>query len=133
MPSEPAKGKILVVDDSPLVLELVRETLSEAGYDVRTTSSWVEVNAALQRQRPDLILMDVQMPSIRGESFCRILKDSESWRDLPVVLFSSLDPSEIERLARESGADGWIPKRLRPDRLREDVEGVFRTLVHKEA
>jgi CheY-like chemotaxis protein len=130
---ESGKGSILVVDDSPLVLDVVRAGLEEGGYRVSTGSSWVEVNVELKRERPDLILLDIQMPSIGGESLCRILKESPTFGEIPVVLFSSLEAEEIRRLAGESGADGWIRKRMGPGEVLEDVEREYRRLVPGES
>ena len=95
------KGKILVIDDSELVLEITRDALQEVGYQVLTNSSWVEVNATIREHRPNLILLDLMMPSIKGESLCEILKKSSFGRDIPIIIFSTKEESEIKRLAED--------------------------------
>jgi len=123
------KGTILVVDDSPLVLEMTRESLEAEGFRVVTNSSWVEVNASIRQHRPDMILLDLVMPSIRGESLCEILKRSAFAGDIPIVLFSAREEEEIRALAGVHGADGWIKKRLSRKEIVEDVLAQFRRLV----
>ena len=61
--SSDPRGRILVIDDSELVLDITRDALEEEGYEVLTNSSWVEVNATIREHRPDMILLDLMMPS----------------------------------------------------------------------
>ena len=125
----PRKATILVVDDSQLVLDLTREALEAEGFAVVTNSSWVEVNASIRKSRPDMILLDLMMPSIRGESLCEILKKSAFAGDIPIVLFSSKEEEEIRALAETHGADGWIRKRLSRSEIVQDVLAQYRRLV----
>ena len=119
------KGKILVIDDSELVLDITRDALEEAGYDVLTNSSWVEVNSTIREHRPDMILLDLMMPSIKGESLCEILKKSSFGRDIPIIIFSTKEESEIKRLAEDAGAEGYIVKRMNKKDIVESVNYFF--------
>lgn len=122
----PAKrGRILVIDDSELVLEITKDALEEAGFEVLTNSSWMEVNATIRERRPDMILLDLMMPSIRGESLCEILKKSSFGREIPIIIFSTKEESEIQRLAEDAGADGYIVKRMNRKDIIESVEHFF--------
>lgn len=133
MPSaRPYRGTILVVDDSPVVLDLLAEALSDAGFRVLGCRSWVDGNVLLREERPDLVLMDVSMPALDGGDLCRILKASPKYADLPVVLFSSLGSDELRRQASASGADGWIHKRSDHAGIRREVEREFDRLVRRE-
>lgn len=120
-----SKGRILVIDDSELVLEITRDALEEAGYEVITNSSWMEVNATIREKRPDMILLDLMMPSIKGESLCEILKKSTFGRAIPIIIFSTKDEAEIQRLADEAGADGYIVKRMNRKDIVESVDHFF--------
>lgn len=122
---KPSKGKILVIDDSELVLEITKDALEEAGYSVLVNSSWVEVNSTIREHRPDLILLDLMMPSIKGESLCEILKKSSFGRDIPIIIFSTKEESEIKRLAEDAGADGYIVKRMNKKDIVESVDYFF--------
>ena len=119
------KGKILVIDDSELVLDITRDALQEAGYEVLTNSSWMEVNATIRENRPDLILLDLMMPSIKGESLCEILKKSSFGKDIPIIIFSTKDEDEIKRLADDAGADGYIVKRMNKKDIVESVDHFY--------
>ena len=123
--SSDARGRILVIDDSELVLDITRDALEEEGYEVLTNSSWVEVNATIREHRPDMILLDLMMPSIKGESLCEILKKSSFGRDIPIIIFSTKEEAEIKRLAEDAGAEGYIVKRMNKKDIVESVNYFF--------
>ena len=132
MPESPIRGKVLIIDDSELVLEITREALQEAGYQVVTNSSWVEVNATIREHRPDMILLDLMMPSIKGESLCEILKKSSFGRDIPIIIFSTKEESEIKRLAEDAGAEGYIVKRMNKKDIVESVDYFFEKFCRRQ-
>ena len=123
-----AKGIILLVDDSPLVLSMTRDFLEGGGYEVVTCDSWVEVNPIIRNQRPDLILLDLMMPGIAGEQICETLKKYEHSREIPVILYSTKPEEELKQAQVQAGADGYIPKRLAPQELVAEVDDYFRKL-----
>jgi DNA-binding response OmpR family regulator len=103
--------RIVVIDDSKLVLAVADDALRGAGFEVLTTDSSIEANQHIYASvRPDLILIDVMMPLLNGDRKVKLLKERESSRNIPVLLMSSKPASEMEALTRESGADGYILK-----------------------
>jgi CheY-like chemotaxis protein len=120
--------KILLVDDSDLTLLLEAETLSDEGYEVRTATSVVEVNAVLQSWAPDIILTDVKMPDMDGGELCRLIK-SQLPRLVPVILFSTLPDHDLERLAKTCGADGFLSKSHGLDSLAQRVEALCELII----
>ncbi|MEM7244337.1 MAG: response regulator, partial [Acidobacteriota bacterium] len=108
-----------------LVLDITKDALEDAGYQILTNSSWVEVNATIREHRPDMILLDLMMPSIKGESLCEILKKSSFGRDLPIIIFSTKEESEVKKLAEDAGADGYIVKRMNKKDIVESVDYFF--------
>ena len=72
-----------------------------------------------------MILLDLMMPSIKGESLCEILKKSSFGRDIPIIIFSTKEESEIKRLAEDSGAEGYIVKRMNKKDIVESVNYFF--------
>ena len=103
--------RIVVIDDSKLVLAVAADALEGAGYEVITTESGIEANQFIySTRRPDLILIDVMMPMLNGDRKVRLLKERESSRHIPVLLMSTKSSSELEELVKSSGADGYIQK-----------------------
>ncbi|MEM9597432.1 MAG: response regulator [Acidobacteriota bacterium] len=105
-----AAKKILVVDDSEIVRQLVADRLEDAGYSVVTLGSAFQLNVAIQKDRPDLILLDVRMPALRGDRAAEILRRHRFSRGIPIVLFSDTDEEELGELVATTGADGFVRK-----------------------
>jgi CheY-like chemotaxis protein len=114
-PSEPRN--VLLLDDNPLVLKLGRALLEKEGCIVRTTSNWGEFGQAMIATPPDMILMDVNMPSISGNRLTEILKMNPKKATIPVVLMSDMPEDALAQIAAKSGADAWIRKPLTRDKL----------------
>ena len=106
-----AKQKILIVDDSELVLELARDALEEAGYEVFTASKGVEANNYIfSDNKPDLIIFDVMLPVLDGDKKAKFLREKEMGKHIPILLISSKSEEELTRLSAEAGVDGFIHK-----------------------
>jgi len=115
---EIAIKKILVIDDSELVLTMAKDALEEYGYTVQTVTNGIEANTYIfSKNRPDLIIMDVMMPMLDGNNKAKILKGNEMSRDIPILLLSSKSEEEMHRLTTEAGADGYILKPFSPMEL----------------
>jgi DNA-binding response OmpR family regulator len=102
--------KILVVDDSEVVLGVAKAMLEEAGYEVETSHRATGSVALILQTKPDLVLLDVNMPSLRGDMIARMSVATNNSTGTIVVLHSTLPEKELERLAAESGAHGYIKK-----------------------
>ena len=120
------RKRIVVIDDSKLVLAIATEALESAGYEVLATDSGIEANQYIYAsRRPDLILIDVMMPLLNGDRKVRLLKERESSRHIPVILMSTKATNELQQLARESGADGFIQKPFNESSLVRQVESIL--------
>lgn len=104
------RPSILIVDDNASNLKLLRVLLAGEGYDVRTAADAEEAKQVLGTHKPDLILMDVQLPGISGLDFTRQLKASPATEDIRVVAVTAYAMSGDEEKAREAGCDGYISK-----------------------
>jgi CheY-like chemotaxis protein len=104
------RHKLLLIDDSELSLKLVADVLGKAGYEVRTSTGVENLATTFGEWRPDIILTDVNMPGMNGVELCRKLKSAYDTAHVPVVLFSALSIDELEVLARECQADGFLCK-----------------------
>ena len=105
------KQKILVVDDSELVLVMARDALEEAGYEVYTATNGIEANSYIfSKNKPDLIILDVMLPMLDGNKKAKLLREKEFSRQIPILRISSKSEDELKRLTIEAGVDGYIRK-----------------------
>ena len=134
---DPMAKKILIVDDDKTILALVRKYLSANGYSVVATDNGSEGLMLVRESRPDLILMDVDMPGLDGNSVCRVLKKEAATQAIPVVIMSGARLAETDILTGFSGgADDYITKPFSLAVLAARLEAVLRrykTSVKMEA
>jgi CheY-like chemotaxis protein len=117
--------EILVVDDNPTNLVLVKYILSAKGWNVATATSAEEALAAIARTRPKLILMDLQMPGTSGFELTRQLKADPATRDIVIVAVTAYAMQGDEERAREAGCDDYLTKPIDKDRLRALVAEIL--------
>jgi CheY-like chemotaxis protein len=110
--SAPAVGKprVMMVDDSEVVLEMGRIALEEAGYEVFTLDNPLTVAHALRKNVPDLLLIDVNMPALTGDVVTKIVANHGAGKKIPVLLYSDISVQELEERAKACGATGFIQK-----------------------
>src|SRR5688572_18425644 len=89
---------VLILDDNPLVLKLGRALLEREGCTVLTASSWIEFNHVLAGNTPDIIFLDVNLPSIKGNRLSEVLKSQSNKKDIPIVLISDLPEKSLEEM-----------------------------------
>lgn len=113
------KKKILVTDDDPFLQDIFRNILEKAGYEVTVLSNG---SAILQNtyEKPDLFLLDKQLPGIDGLDICRYLKSQKKTKDIPVIMISA--NIGIGTQAKEAGADAFIEKPFQKKYLLDMVE-----------
>ena len=105
------KQRILIVDDSELVLVMARDALEDAGFEVLTATNGIEANSYIfSTNKPDLIILDVMLPMLDGNKKAKLLREKEFSKDIPIVLLSSKSEEELQRLVLEAGVDGYIRK-----------------------
>jgi DNA-binding response OmpR family regulator len=122
----PMKKKIFVVDDEKDIQDILRVNLSLQNLDVRTFSSGEEALAELKNGLPDLILLDVMMDGMDGFEFCKTLRSSAEYRDVPVI-FLSAKTEEFDRvLGLELGGDDYIAKPFSMKEVSARVKAVLR-------
>jgi CheY-like chemotaxis protein len=105
-----AGESILVVDDNPGNVKLIRFLLTRRGYDVHTAMHASEALRLLETFVPDLILMDIQMPDIDGLELTRRLKSDPRTSGVPVIALTAFAMKGDEERAREAGCDGYVTK-----------------------
>jgi DNA-binding response OmpR family regulator len=110
----PAKRKprILIVDDSEMTARIIEADLSAKGFEVHVADTADKATKIILKKqtRPDLVLLDVRMPNVNGEQFCRFIKSNSLFKGIKVLLCSGENVEELQRICREAGADGYLPK-----------------------
>jgi CheY-like chemotaxis protein len=104
------KKRILVIDDDADHLFLAREFLTREGYEVLTHQSPFGVTGLIQAVEPDLVLLDVHMPSLPGDDLAAFIKADERTRHVPIVLYSSTDEDHLRSAVVRHRLDGYIAK-----------------------
>ncbi len=121
---------VLIVDDDPHIREVVRFALSSAGMHTREARDGKEALELFQRERPDLLVLDIMMPELDGTEVCRRVRQSSS---VPIVFMSSKD-DEIDRiLGLELGGDDYVTKPFSPRELVARVKAIFRRVQTRDA
>jgi CheY-like chemotaxis protein len=121
MPNEP----ILIVDDNAINLKLLKLTLKAAGYDIQTAVDALDAIAVLASFRPQLILMDIQMPGMDGLELTRRLKADAATRDAIIVAVTAYAMKGDEQRALDAGCDGYITKPVDTRTLAATVAGYL--------
>jgi len=118
--------RVLVVDDEPDLLELLRINLTQAGYAVDTATRGNEVMERLRHSRPDLVVLDLMLPDISGTEICRAIRADSELAGLPVIMLTALS-QEVDRVVGfELGADDYVTKPFSPRELILRVRAVLR-------
>ena len=121
-----AKRRILIIDDSDLIRMVVKISLEqEANWDVLMAASASEGLAAAIAERPDAILLDVQMPDSDGSTALRDLRSFPTTRPIPVILVTATEDSRERRHLAELGVAGIIDKPFDPPRLADQIAAVL--------
>ena len=118
-------ARVLVVDDSPQILPLMRELLNSRGYGVVTSANAEEAEAEILRELPDLILSDVIMPGKSGYELCRDFKSNPATRLIPFVLITGLSDRESKVKGIEAGADDFLNKPIFAEELFARVKSLL--------
>lgn len=118
--------RILVVDDEPDLLELVRLSLVRAGFQVQTATTGREALDALEAEPPDLLVLDLMLPDVSGNEICRQVRSHPGLSDLPILMLTAKS-EEVDRVVGfELGADDYVAKPFSPRELALRVAAVLR-------
>lgn len=116
--------KVLVIDDDPIVLEVIRERLSGAGYQVVTREEALGTTQVVRDEQPDLVLLDVMMPALNGERIAELLRGHKATQHVGIVLHSSKPEMELVALIQQTGALGAISKTSDGDAFMQQFEAL---------
>ena len=120
------RAKILIVDDEPFNVDYLEQELEDFGYDTISATNGQEALAKVATEQPDLILLDVMMPLMDGFTVCRILKEHEDTRLIPIVMMTALGSIEDRIKGIEAGADDFLTKPVDDRELRARLHTTLR-------
>jgi len=118
-------AKILAVDDSASMRQMVSFTLKGAGHDVIEASDGVEALKFAQGQAVDLVLSDVNMPNMDGITLCRNLRQLAPYKFTPILMLTTESTGDKKMEGKSAGATGWIVKPFNPDQLLTTIKKVL--------
>ena len=105
------KRRILILDDSRVTLRMLIKALRQEHFDARGTADLNTFGRLLQEFSPELILLDLKMPTMEGDLVCKELKDEFPDKSVPIIMMSGLAEGELDQRSRQAGADGYISKK----------------------
>jgi CheY-like chemotaxis protein len=128
-PESQDRRKLLLIDDSEIVLAVETSLLSQAGFEVRAVSSLRAFLNALLDWKPHVIVTDLYMPEMSGVELCQWLRQQVTTAKIPIVLCSSTPEADLAEVARTVGADAFISKdaglEALPQRLHELCDEIL--------
>jgi twitching motility two-component system response regulator PilH len=109
--------KVLVVDDSATETAMMTSSLTAGGFEVITASNGDEAMTRLERDRPDVVVLDVIMPGKNGFQVCRQIRQDARWAHMPIVMVTSKDQASDRFWGMKQGASEYITKPFEPSNL----------------
>lgn len=112
-----SSARVLAVDDSPTILEMIQAILVAGGYEVITATDGQEALNAARSEAPDLILLDVMLPKLDGYRVCRLLKFDQKFKSIPIIMLTAKSEEQSVVTGIRTGADQYLTKPIEPERL----------------
>ena len=114
--------RILVVDDEPDILKMVKFRLEKEGYEVATAVDGQKALDSIKAERPDLVFLDLRLPVMDGYEVCTTLKADENLKQIPIIFLTASVVSNIAEKVKQFNADGYLIKPFDPIKLLETVK-----------
>ncbi|MFH1728080.1 MAG: response regulator [Pseudomonadota bacterium] len=116
------KKKILIVDDEPDFIKILKIRLEHAGYEIFEAANGLEGLEILKTEIPDLILLDVMMPDMNGYQFCRKVKSNEKTEHIPIIMVTAKAQESDKYWGLETGAVDYITKPYESSEMLEKIK-----------
>lgn len=116
--------RVMAVDDSRTMREMVVFTLQQAGYQVSSAEDGLKALAALKTSSVDLIITDLNMPAMDGVTLIRTLRADPKWRTTPILMLTTESDASKKAAGKAAGATGWLVKPFDPETLIDVVRRV---------
>ena len=115
--NQSSSARILAVDDDPVLTALIEKTLGACGMTVTSLNQAINILDALEQVQPDVLLLDVIMPGLSGYDICRMLRASEKWKDIPIIVLTSKSDAQGRAAAFQAGANDFLAKPILSEEL----------------
>lgn len=117
--------KILAVDDSISIRQMVSHTLKDAGFEVETANDGQDALSKAQRTKFDVIISDVNMPNMGGFELVKAIRGNPNYKFIPILMLTTETSTEKKQEGKLAGATGWIVKPFNPDTLLKTLKRVL--------
>jgi two-component system alkaline phosphatase synthesis response regulator PhoP len=121
--------KILIADDEPDILEILKFNLELEGYEVETAKNGIQAIEKAKIFSPDLIILDIMMPLKNGIEVCNHLRSLTGYKNTLIIFLTAMSDDATEVKGLESGADDYLTKPIRPKVLISKVNALFRRMI----
>ena len=118
----PRKQRVLIVEDNEMNIKLFRDLLEAHGYETMQTKDGLEALKMARARRPDLILMDIQLPEVSGLEITRWLKQDQDLQNIPIIAVTAFAMRGDEERIRAGGCQGYLPKPISVEKLLSTVK-----------
>jgi len=127
MKNPPTKAKVLLVEDDPMVVRMYERKLKKDGFKVALAYNGEKGLAALQQDRPDIVLLDIMMPKVSGLDMLKAVKADPQYKDLPIVMLTNLGDraEDVDRCKAMGAEDYWVKANMT---LEQIIEGIKKIL-----
>jgi len=120
------KKKVLVIEDSKLVLQIITDELEDHGFDVIAVTDGAQGLKKTKESKPDLIILDLILPELSGEQVCREIRKDEEFFDTPVIMLTAKNTDADKIIGRVIGADCYIPKPFEISNLLNEITRLIK-------
>lgn len=124
--------KILLVDDEPDILEIIRFNLDKEGYQIKTASNGIKAIEVAEKFLPNLIILDVMMPDLDGIETCERLRQDKRFQDTIIMFLTARGEDYSHVAAFDAGADDYVTKPVKPKVLVSKIKGLLRRFKEKD-
>ena len=118
-------AKILIAEDSATAVELLRRAIAPLGHKIVVATDGAEAEEKIRREKPDLVILDIIMPKMNGFQLCRTLRGDPEFKDLPILVITSMDREADRYWGMKQGANEYLVKPVDPQVLVEKVKAYL--------
>lgn len=117
--------KILAVDDSVSIRQMVSHTLRDAGYEVETANDGRDALSKVSSSKFDVVISDVNMPNMGGFELVKALREKPQYKFIPILMLTTETSTDKKQQGKSAGATGWLVKPFNPDTLLKTLKRVI--------